>query len=99
MRYGEQGDKFYLILKGRVSVWVPVPHREMKRPLQKFKELVQQKFDELCRQKGSKTSNLTDLQFRFKSLKRLDEINEYFKEEQDERKKRISKTGSKLMSK
>ena len=26
MRYGEEGDKFYLILKGKVSVWIPMKH-------------------------------------------------------------------------
>ena len=25
INYGEQGDLFYIILKGKVSVWVPVP--------------------------------------------------------------------------
>ena len=37
MRYGEEGERFYLILKGKVSIWVPVPHANMKEPLEKFK--------------------------------------------------------------
>ena len=40
MRYGEEGDKFFLILQGRVSIWVPVRHDQMKEPLRKFKKQV-----------------------------------------------------------
>lgn len=29
IRYGEQGDSFYIILKGTVSVWAPVSAEEM----------------------------------------------------------------------
>ena len=47
MRYGDEGDLFYLILKGKVSVWVPVPHRQMKQPLEKFKEIVQKEVTEI----------------------------------------------------
>ena len=27
--YGDRGDQFYLLLKGRVSVWVPVPAEKL----------------------------------------------------------------------
>lgn len=33
INYGDFGDKFYIILKGTVSVWLPVPPSEMKRPI------------------------------------------------------------------
>ena len=36
IHYGDRGDKFYIILKGSVSVWLPVPIDEMKRPIQNF---------------------------------------------------------------
>jgi hypothetical protein len=29
MRHGEKGHKFYIILKGAVSVWVPVSPQDM----------------------------------------------------------------------
>ena len=38
IRYGEEGDSFYIILKGDVSVWVPVPLKEITSPLQRFRE-------------------------------------------------------------
>ena len=47
MRYGEDGDRFYLILRGKVSIWVPVPHEHMKEPLAKFKKVVQKEVDAL----------------------------------------------------
>jgi len=33
INYGEQGDMFYIILKGKVSVWVPCPNENMHKPL------------------------------------------------------------------
>ena len=36
IRYGEEGDRFYIILTGCVSVWVPMQHADMKAPLAKF---------------------------------------------------------------
>lgn len=33
INYGDFGDKFYIILKGTVSVWIPVSYDEMKRPI------------------------------------------------------------------
>ena len=46
MRYGEEGERFYLILKGKVSIWVPVPHENMKEPLEKFKWKVKKEVQE-----------------------------------------------------
>ena len=40
IRYGEQGDMFYIILKGKVAVWVPVPTESMARPLLRFNRLL-----------------------------------------------------------
>ena len=34
---------FYIILQGRVSVWLPVPHTQMIGPLVKFKKMVQER--------------------------------------------------------
>ena len=45
MRYGEEGERFYLILRGKVSIWVPVPHDIMKQPLAKFKERVKKEVE------------------------------------------------------
>ena len=45
IRYGEIGDLFYIILKGRVSVWVPMMPDKMRRPIQKFKEMLRNKTD------------------------------------------------------
>ena len=36
IHYGDIGNKFYIILKGTVSVWLPVPLSEMKRPIRAF---------------------------------------------------------------
>ena len=33
IHYGDRGDKFYIILKGTVSVWLPMPIEEMRRPI------------------------------------------------------------------
>ena len=37
IRYGEAGDLFYIILRGRVSVWVPMSFQQMQRPIKKFR--------------------------------------------------------------
>ena len=37
IRYGAEGDDFYIIMKGEVSVWIPQAPRDMVKPLQKFK--------------------------------------------------------------
>ena len=39
-KYGEEGEDFYIIIEGEVSVWVPVPPEQMIKPLEKFKEKV-----------------------------------------------------------
>ena len=40
INYGEQGDLFYIILKGKVSVWQPVPPDQMRRPMKRFQEII-----------------------------------------------------------
>ena len=57
IKYGALGDDFYIMLEGEVSAWVPVPHKEMIKPLQQFKKRI--KNDIL-----SKNSN-TMINFRF----------------------------------
>ena len=38
--HGSEGKAFYIVIEGKVSVWVPVPARKMLKPLKKFKERV-----------------------------------------------------------
>ena len=38
IRYGEEGDKFYIIMKGSVAIWLPFVNADMKRPLEAFKK-------------------------------------------------------------
>ena len=59
---------FYIILKGRVSVWLPVAHTAMKKPLLKFKQRVQQEVAILNSNRATQASQLIDLPFRFKDL-------------------------------
>ena len=40
IKYGVEGDDFYIIVEGEVSVWVPVPPEQIVKPLEKFKERV-----------------------------------------------------------
>ena len=56
IRYGELGDSFYIILKGKCSVWAPVPVEEMRRPLALIK-------DNLKQRKGA-SKNDQDLDFK-----------------------------------
>ena len=59
---------FYIILRGRVSVWLPMPHTAMKKPLMKFKQRVQQEIALLKHCRGGEIAELTHLKFRFKDL-------------------------------
>ena len=43
IKYGEEGDMFYIILKGKVSVWLPVPLHEMRKPMRNFSKLIKEK--------------------------------------------------------
>ena len=71
MRYGDEGDLFYLILQGSVSVWVPVAPELMKEPLKKFQEMLKS-------EKESKNvyRRPTKLAFKFKDFLRKDEARE-----------------------
>lgn len=40
IKYGQEGDDFFIILDGEVSVWVPVAPADIVKPLEKFKEKV-----------------------------------------------------------
>ena len=91
MRYGEQGDQFYLLLDGKVSVWVPVPFKQMAGPVKKLKELVNKELrlvrgdDEILKKhKLGEYDRMTQLPFVFKELRRLGELNDYFKVEEEE---------------
>ena len=90
MRYGEQGDQFYLLLDGKVSVWVPVPFKQMAGPVKKLKELVEKerrlvRGDDLHvrKHKVGEYDRMTQLPFVFKELRRLGELNDYFKVEEE----------------
>ena len=37
IRHGTDGDAFYIILEGEVSIWEPVAPRDIVKPLLKFK--------------------------------------------------------------
>lgn len=56
IRKDEEGDLFYIILRGRVSVWVPIINAEMKKPINYFK-------DQLKKLKAGQ--ELTNCEFRF----------------------------------
>ena len=40
VKYGDIGDQFFIILRGKVSVWLPVSMKEMHQPLKKLKAAV-----------------------------------------------------------
>ena len=40
IRFGEEGDKFYLVLRGRVEVWLPTERKPMQEKLRKVKKQV-----------------------------------------------------------
>ena len=40
LKYGQEGDLFYIILKGRCSVWIPVSIEDVRRPMQQFQDQV-----------------------------------------------------------
>ena len=40
IKYGAEGDDFYIILSGEVSVWVPVSMKDMVQPLKQFKKAI-----------------------------------------------------------
>lgn len=44
---GEEGDIFYMILKGECSVWVPVSIDQMKLTYKKIKEAVEKTYETL----------------------------------------------------
>lgn len=45
-RYGEKGDTFYIILKGKCSVWLPVPADKNAVVAAKVFHFVNQGFDQ-----------------------------------------------------
>ena len=36
--FGDEGDKFYLVVDGRASVWFPVVKQTIIEPLKKFQD-------------------------------------------------------------
>jgi len=36
-KFGDEGDQFYIILKGKCSVWIPMPYDQMKKPVHELK--------------------------------------------------------------
>ena len=40
IKYGAEGDDFYVILSGEVSVWVPVSMKDVVQPLKQFKKAI-----------------------------------------------------------
>ena len=40
IKYGKEGDRFYILVNGMVSIWVPVEPNEMARHLLKIKQQV-----------------------------------------------------------
>ena len=40
VKCGEEGDRFFIILRGEVSVWLPVQMKDMLAPLRKLKAAV-----------------------------------------------------------
>ena len=90
MRYGEEGDLFYLLLDGKVSVWVPVPFKQMAGPVKKLKELVNKELrlvrgdDQIIKKhRFGEYDRMTQLPFVFKEMRRLGEMNDYFKVEEE----------------
>lgn len=40
LKYGDEGDLFYIILKGRCSVWIPTTIQDMRKPMHQFQDYV-----------------------------------------------------------
>ena len=59
---------FYILLRGKVSVWLPVAHTAMKKPLMAIKEKISKEITILNRRRDGEASELTDLKYRFKAL-------------------------------
>ena len=40
MKHGDQGDSFQLVVKGKVTVWIPMKMEDMIKPIEELREKV-----------------------------------------------------------
>ena len=61
IKYGEEGDKFYIILQGQVSVWVPVQNAKMSKIIKKIYSKIKQGNEILQRTHNSKARTMRNV--------------------------------------
>ena len=40
VKYGDKGERFYIVMRGKVSVWLPANLKDLVKPIQKLKQIV-----------------------------------------------------------